>query len=414
MFKYKKRLLTSLLITLGVSSSFIEAAAPAQPTELGSTKITCSPSVVRLSFLDNNSSNENNFTATISEYDNPSNSWTVTVPGQSTKPYAYINVSTGIDDLDKIYMATVVASNANGDSLPSDPNYFRMTSTFGCTLINAPGPYIGVSPIKDPDTQEINKTSVRVNFLDNSDNENGFLLFDDTGDINVTLPKNNASEPSETYGILTGLTCDKVYTIKAIAFKGNVNSLPSNSRSFNIHTTFGVDCNDSGLKGNYYGVNEQLESISQFRTIIASTKASAKFIATKLDYGYGTGTVSLGTNLQFFLKDDASSLNVDPADTSDGGIYLKGQIYLDEGDYNFRVRSDDGYQILIDDQSVAEIDYNQSPTTTTHSSFTIDESGYHDIDIIWWDQGGEYQFKVEISQDGGVSYKILDSEMLLQ
>jgi len=239
MFKYKKRLLTSLLIALGVSSSFIEAAAPEQPTELSSTKITCSPSAVRLSFLDN-SSDENNFTATISEYDNPSNSWTVTIPGQSTKPHGYIDVLTGIDALDKVYMATVVASNGDGDSLPSDPNYFRMTSTFGCdpldTDISAPGPYIGVT--------DINKTSVRVNFLDNSDNENGFLLFDDTGDINATLPENSASEPSQNYVTLTGLTCDRVYTIKAIAFNGSGNSLPSNSRSFNIHTTFGINCDE--------------------------------------------------------------------------------------------------------------------------------------------------------------------------
>ena len=170
-----------------------------------------------------------------------------------------------------------------------------------------------------------------------------------------------------------------------------------------------------GLTGTYYGVNTQLRNISQFRSIIENNEAitTAKFIATKLDYGYGTGTVSQGDNLQkFFLKDDAFSLTNDPDSTTDGGINLLGQIYLDAGTYNFRVRSDDGYQIKIDDISVAEIDYNQSPTTTTHSSFTINQSGYHDIDIVWWDQGIEYVFKVELSKDMGTTYTILDRDMV--
>ena len=70
---------------------------------------------------------------------------------------------------------------------------------------NAPWPYIEVTGI---DT-----TSVRVNFLDNADNEDGFLLLNDSRDINITIPQNNATAPSQTYVTLTGLTCDKVYNI---------------------------------------------------------------------------------------------------------------------------------------------------------------------------------------------------------
>ena len=102
---------------------------------------------------------------------------------------------------------------------------------------NAPGPYIGVTGI---DT-----TSVRVNFLDNSDNEDGFLLFDESGDINITLPENNTTASSQTYVTLTGLTCDKVYNIKALAFNVNGNSETSDARSFNINTTFNIECNNS-------------------------------------------------------------------------------------------------------------------------------------------------------------------------
>ena len=172
---------------------------------------------------------------------------------------------------------------------------------------------------------------------------------------------------------------------------------------------------NNGLKGTYYGVNTQLENISQFRSIIENNESvtTSIFTATKLDYGYGTGTVSRGDNLQrFFLKEDATSLSNDPKDTTDGGINLLGKIYLNAGTYNFRVRSDDGYQIKIDGISVAEADHNQAPTTTTHSSFVIDEDGYHDIDIVWWDQGIEYVFKVELSDDDGLTYTIIDSNIL--
>ncbi len=109
-----------------------------------------------------------------------------------------------------------------------------LSSLAEANTLNAPGPYIGVTGI--------DKTSARVNFLDNSDNENGFLLFDDSGDINVTVPKNNETAPSQTYVTLTGLTCDRVYTIKALAFNSNGNSETSDARSFNINTTFGIDC----------------------------------------------------------------------------------------------------------------------------------------------------------------------------
>ncbi len=169
------------------------------------------------------------------------------------------------------------------------------------------------------------------------------------------------------------------------------------------------------LKGTYYGVNRQLNNIALLREIIENNDSTtqATFVATKLDYGYGIGTVSQGENLQkFFLKHDASSLSNDPDNTSNGAINLIGKIYLKAGEYNFRVRSDDGYQIKLDNLSVAEINYNQAPTTTTHSPFTINESGYHDIDIVWWDQGGEYVFKVELSGNNGATYNVLTSNIL--
>ena len=233
----------------------------------------------------------------------------------------------------------------------------------------------------------------------------------------VLIKEKNLSNNSVK--IITGFNLGRDFEQNIQYLKGKLDDLRFYNRVLNqaeILELYNMGKNNlKGLKGTYYGVNTQLKNISQFRSIIENNESTttAKFIATKLDYGYGTGTVSQGDNLQkFFLKEDASSLSNDPEDTTDGGINLVGKIYLNAGTYNFRVRSDDGYQIKIDDISVAEVNHIQPPTTTTHTSFVIDEDGYHDIDIVWWDQGIEYIFKVELSKDNGATYNIVDSDIL--
>lgn len=177
-----------------------------------------------------------------------------------------------------------------------------------------------------------------------------------------------------------------------------------------------IECNNktysSGLESEYYGVNVQISNLEQFKSIVSSNNPDATFTATTINYGQGSGSVSQGTNLQEFLKSDASSLSNDPGNTSDGGIFMAGKVYLEAGTYNFKVLGDDGYDIIINGQSVATYDVNQPPQERVHGEFTISESGYHDIEMFWWDQGGEYVFKPEISSDGGTTYEILDSSML--
>jgi len=97
---------------------------------------------------------------------------------------------------------------------------------------NAPGPYIGVT--------DINKSAVRINFLDNSDNEDGFLLYGNG--FNISVPKNNENTHKYVYANITNLVCNKVYSLKVLAYNLDGNSTPSDLRSFNIHTTFDIPC----------------------------------------------------------------------------------------------------------------------------------------------------------------------------
>ncbi|HHH55239.1 MAG TPA: fibronectin type III domain-containing protein [Bacteroidetes bacterium] len=104
------------------------------------------------------------------------------------------------------------------------------TASLHAAIPNSPGSYIGVTSISN--------TSVRVNFLDNSNNENGFRIYD--GDsIDITVPSNDESTQTNQYATLTGLEYDKTYTIQVVAFNSDGESLPSDTRSFTINSTFG-------------------------------------------------------------------------------------------------------------------------------------------------------------------------------
>jgi hypothetical protein len=174
-----------------------------------------------------------------------------------------------------------------------------------------------------------------------------------------------------------------------------------------------------GMRGEYFGMDEQLVNIDQFRSFVATTDPKATFDPTSLDYGeytaytYGksdyTYSVSQNNNLQHFLNHDAASLSENPDNNTDGGVHLAGQVYFEAGEYQFRVRADDGFDIQIDGKQVASYDANQGPTTREFEPFVIEESGYYDADMIWWDQGGAYQFRVEVSNDGGETYHVLNA-----
>lgn len=178
---------------------------------------------------------------------------------------------------------------------------------------------------------------------------------------------------------------------------------------------YAVDSDDNGLSGSTYVNNNAyfIDNLTEFKHIVANTDPAATFEATKIWYGYGNSNgVSTGDSLQHFLDHDGASLEYTDGqtNTAEGGIHISGSVYIKAGTYNFKVLADDGYEILINGESVAKHENNQSPTTRVHDAFTIDADGWYDIEMYWWDQGGEYVFKPEISADGGLTYTALSNE----
>ncbi|WP_346842270.1 retention module-containing protein [Metapseudomonas otitidis] len=173
----------------------------------------------------------------------------------------------------------------------------------------------------------------------------------------------------------------------------------------------------SGLKGSYYAYREgadgpNLSNLAMVKDFIAKHAADATFTATSLNYGNGVSSDLGGNgNLQKFLGSDAATLNNDPANTSDAIVELSGSVNLAAGNYQLRVTADDGFSIVIDGKVVAEYNANQGPTAREFATFNVPTSGAHQIQIIYWDQGGQAQLKVEMRPEGG-SYTVLGGNSL--
>ena len=272
-------------------------------------------------------------------------------------------------------------------------------------------------------TEDYNSTFY-YSFVNDSTDMNNITWIEYTGAVNVpedssrlivktvTVDDTN-DEANELYNLTATLSTSESSTGNVTIVDNDEAGTPPEADDRHIDLDCNIDTYSTGLKSEYYGVNSQIHNLTEFKAIVIANDPDATFTATNINYGYGNDNgVSTGTSLQEFLKGDASSLSTDPSDTSDGGIKLYGKVFLAAGTYNFKVYADDGYDITVNGQNVADYEINQSPGTKVHDEFTISEDGYYDVEMFWWDQGGAYVFQPQISSDGGATYKYLDSSML--
>ena len=168
-------------------------------------------------------------------------------------------------------------------------------------------------------------------------------------------------------------------------------------------------------------------STTTFPTVISSVVPSASFVATQINYGFGTFastspttgneiiTNNLGTlgNLAKWL--DITSGNSGPyatnfqttsAYTSFGNagqaiITMQGIISLPTlssgQQYALKIFADDGYQIFIDGKVVSTVPANQAGKAD-YFYFTAPATAgnLHTIQIVYWDQGGATSFQADI------------------
>ncbi|MEG3755583.1 VCBS domain-containing protein, partial [Psychromonas arctica] len=173
----------------------------------------------------------------------------------------------------------------------------------------------------------------------------------------------------------------------------------------------------TGLIGQYWGYDENAEGQNtETLTIVkdyidANPVADISFVSTELDYGNVNGS-NLATGVQDgvpnrlvgFLNNDADSIETINGGSSntatDAIIDLTGNLYVAEtGLYTIDVQHDDGFQLLIDGEEV--ITFSEiTPSIQTSVSLTLAE-GYHSIEIIYWDQAGDYELTLDMSLANG-------------
>ena len=167
----------------------------------------------------------------------------------------------------------------------------------------------------------------------------------------------------------------------------------------------------SGLNGEFFNSFCQLDSISDALKVI-DLGADATFTATNIAYGWENNN-SLGMgNLTSWLDDDGSSVQyINNRVTDDSVVRLSGGVALDAGTYTIKVNADDGYQITIDGVVVAFYK-NNTQELSKEFTFTVTEgnSGTHEIEIVYWDQGGAYVLEVSLNNGSETGYQTLGSD----
>ncbi|EKO4011031.1 VWA domain-containing protein [Vibrio fluvialis] len=182
------------------------------------------------------------------------------------------------------------------------------------------------------------------------------------------------------------------------------------------------------FSGKYYAYDERtgglgnMDSVADALALIAKNQPDVTFDVSNIDYqlsnGNQNGGLTSNSQLQDFLGSDASSMKgAVPSNTTDGVMLLTGAVYLAAGTYSLKVNADDGYFIKVDGQVVAQYDGIQSTTERVHDTFTLSSDGYHNVEIVYWDQGGNAALDVAIGQyeDGalvGDFSSLLDAPVL--
>jgi len=200
-----------------------------------------------------------------------------------------------------------------------------LSSTLHASVPNAPDNYIGVTAIDE--------SSVRINFLDNANNETGFKIVGQG--IDRTLLAHDETKHPYVYVNLTGLVCDQTYTIAVLAYNQEGNSTMTDSRSFNISSTFNMDCNKSSDE-------EELEKpidLSVFNVDIAES-----------DEQEGTAYVHITSSLS---GDEGDLYDNDRIKELDSGDIGDGYVTLDAGKHLLKICTEESdTQLCSQEQSI--------------------------------------------------------------
>jgi len=92
--------------------------------------------------------------------------------------------------------------------------------------------------------------------------------------------------------------------------------------------------------------------------------------------------------------------------TTDAIIRMTGYVYLERGNYDFRVTADDGFRLKVGGETLLEFDGNQPPTVRTYYNVEVSDliSGLTSIELLYWEQGGNANLQFEFKPSSSASW----------
>ncbi|WP_236546714.1 beta strand repeat-containing protein [Psychromonas sp. L1A2] len=345
---------------------------------------------------------DNSLVQYLDESDQIVENFVITVNGTEQEISVFIF---GAEDPTEITVNSLVGDSAEGSVTEGD-------SVTDGKLIDS-----GTLTFSDVDTADSESFAPEVTFVGANDGDTalGELIIDADGNWSYEVDNSaiayldSDEQITETFTVsLNGETQDIVVTING------------------TDTLLAVDDAEapiSGLSGQYWGYDEDLEggntsSLTIVKDYIAANPtADIAFTSTQLDYTNVFGAdlaanVSDGVpnNLIGFLNDDADSIATINGGSSttatDGIIDLTGNLYVaEEGLYIIDVQHDDGFELIIDGEAVITF---SAITSSIQTSLSLSlTEGLHSIEIIYWDQAGDYDLVLNMYPAGTA---ILDIE----
>ncbi|WP_290919664.1 tandem-95 repeat protein, partial [Halodesulfovibrio sp.] len=328
---------------------------------------------------------------------------------------------------------TVVATLTDAAGNTSAPQTFSYTldqTNPDLVTINEALPEISQDVPFDPSlglfVEQLDAGEPNVTFEIIGGNDEGWFTLTPDGELSVTEAGINAGVMNfeqENLGdgrTITIKTTDQAGNTSESDYTLNVTNVNERPDAADFSYTSTVDAN-IGLRANFYAFDNQTDLPPGIRWTHrnafdyveahisnSDTPADAAFIAGQLDFGLQRGTLDTFDELSNFIAGSGSQLvDTRPDDNFDtyadrGIIKLEGSAFFEGGEHRIRVYSDDGFQLKIDGEVVASFYNDRAPGTTTVNIGELTE-GYHDIEIIYWDQGGRYVLRVEdsVRPDGG-------------
>lgn len=144
----------------------------------------------------------------------------------------------------------------------------------------------------------VSETSIKLDWTDNSDNEDGFRIYISTDGINFT-EKGTVVADIETY-TATALTANTLYYFYVVAYRGTIESEPSDTESIKIH---------SELTGYLSGLVTPLSGgqINKINTLVNDIKVGLSI--TNLSDSFDLMYILAGETAESSLRNIVKNLN---------------------------------------------------------------------------------------------------------